>query len=56
MIQFLTFDEIIYINWRTVSAHGGNFNEPNNILNEEPLRYLIEAVTAEYLGCQCIQH
>lgn len=52
MISYLQKSDIIHINIRTVSAHGGNFNPPNNFLHEENLDYLIEIVESEMFGVQ----
>lgn len=46
----LTFDQLIKINERTVELHGGNFVPPHNLLNEAPLRYLIETIDATVFG------
>jgi death-on-curing protein len=50
MIVYLEKEDVVYINQRTVSEHGGNFMPPNNFLHEENLDYLIEAVQAEMFG------
>lgn len=47
---FLKKHNIIRINKRTVEAHGGNFTPPTNILNEQPLDYVLEIVNAEMFG------
>jgi len=49
-MKYLTKKDIIFINKGTVEKHGGNFVPPFNILNENPLDYLIEAVNAEMFG------
>jgi len=49
-MKYLTKKDIILINKETVKRHGGNFVPPSNILNENPLDYLIEAVEAEMFG------
>ena len=49
-MNYLAKDDIIIINERTVQLHGGNFVPPFNLLNENPLDYLIEAVNAEMFG------
>ena len=49
-MNYLAKDDIIIINQRTVQLHGGNFVPPFNLLNENPLDYLIEAVEAEMFG------
>ncbi|MBI5916861.1 MAG: type II toxin-antitoxin system death-on-curing family toxin [Bacteroidetes bacterium] len=41
---------IVLINQKTVKRHGGNFVPPHNLLNEERLDYLIEAVDGEIFG------
>lgn len=49
-MKYLTKKDIILINRETVKRHGGSFVPPFNILNENPLDYLIEAVEAEMFG------
>ncbi len=49
-MKYLTKQDIIFINKGTVDRHGGNFVPPLNLLNENPLDYLIEAVEAEMFG------
>lgn len=49
-MEYLTKDEIIFINKKTVAKHGGNFVPPDNLLNESPLDYLIEIINAEVFG------
>lgn len=50
MIEYLEKEDIIFINQRTVSEHGGNYMPPDNFLHEENLDYLLEAVQAEMFG------
>ena len=50
MVTYLTFDQIIRLNKRTVEVHGGNFVPPSNLLHSESLLYLLEAVEAEMFG------
>ncbi|GAA4399562.1 hypothetical protein GCM10023187_11630 [Nibrella viscosa] len=47
---YLDKEDIIFINRRTVSEHGGHFMPPHNFLHEENLDYLLEAVQAEMFG------
>jgi death on curing protein len=47
---FLEKHHIIRINKRTVDAHGGNFTPPSNILNEQPIDYVLEILNAEMFG------
>jgi death on curing protein len=47
---FLQKHNVIRINKLTVEAHGGNFTPPRNILNEQPLDYVLEIVNAEMFG------
>lgn len=47
---YLTKREIVFINKKTILAHGGNFMPPDNYLHEENLDYLLEAVQAEMFG------
>lgn len=42
--------DIIFINSRTIEAHGGLFIPPCNFLHEENLDYVIDAVKAEMFG------
>ncbi len=49
-MEFLEKTEIIFINKRTIEAHGGNFMPPNNLLKEQPLDYVVEVVEAEMFG------
>ena len=49
-MEYLTKDEIVFINKKTVEIHGGNFVPPFNIHNEEPLNYIIEAIKGEMFG------
>ena len=46
----LTTADIIYINGKTIEAHGGNFVPPQNLLHGENLAYLVEIVDAELFG------
>ncbi|TDB69195.1 hypothetical protein [Arundinibacter roseus] len=50
IVDYLDKDDIVFINKRTVSEHGGNFMPPANFLHEENLDYLLEAVQAEMFG------
>jgi death-on-curing protein len=47
---YLTKEHIVLINKLTVEMHGGNFVPPSNLLNSNPLDYLLEAVNAEMFG------
>ncbi len=49
-MEYLQKEEIIFINRKTIERHGGNFVSPHNILNENPLDYVVEAVSAEMFG------
>lgn len=49
-MNYLQKDEIIFINQKTIERHGGNFIAPYNILNENPLDYVVAAVSAEMFG------
>ena len=46
-LHYLDKKDVIYINQRTIAAHGGNFTAPNNFLHEENLDYLLEAVQSK---------
>jgi death on curing protein len=52
VVVYLSNDDIIYINHRTVLAHGGNYVAPNNFLHESNLDFLIEAVYSEMFGVE----
>lgn len=43
-------DEVIAINYNQTALSGGTFVLPANVLHEENLDYLIEAVGAEVFG------
>lgn len=47
---FLTKKQINTINRLTISAHGGNFVPPDNLLHESSLDYLVEIVDADLFG------
>lgn len=49
-MNYLQKEEIIFINRKTIERHGGHFIPPFNILNENPLDYVIDAVNAEMFG------
>jgi death on curing protein len=49
-MKILSKVEICFLNKNTVSKHGGNFVPPNNLLHEENLDYLIEAVNSKMFG------
>lgn len=48
-MEYLDKEDIIFINKRTVDAHGGNFMAPYIFLHEENLDYLLDAVQAEII-------
>lgn len=50
MIDYLTKEEIIYINRATLSRHGGHFVPPDNLLHGSSLDYLTESVAGELFG------
>lgn len=50
MMRYLTKEELIFINRKTVAMHGGQYIEPYNFLNESNLDYLIEVVQSEKIG------
>lgn len=52
MVTYLTYDQIVRLNKKTVEAHGGNFVPPSNLLHGDALLYLIEVVEAEMFGEQ----
>lgn len=49
-MKYLSKQKIVEINKKTVSAHGGNFVPPQNILKGDNLDYLVEAVEGEMFG------
>lgn len=52
MMRYLTKEELVFINRKTVAIHGGQYIEPYNFLNESNLDYLIEVVQSEMFGEQ----
>lgn len=40
----LTFDEIAEINRQQIVRFGGNFDEPQNLNNPDPLQYILAAI------------
>lgn len=49
-MEYLTKEDILYINFLTIQEVGGNFVPPNNFLHEGNLDYLLETVQAEMFG------
>lgn len=49
-MRMLTKADIIQFNKATVQTHGGSFVPPGNLLNENSLDYLLEAVNGELFG------
>lgn len=49
-MRYLTKKEIIFVNERTVKIHGGQYLKPFNFLNEGPLDYLVDIVSADLFG------
>jgi len=49
-MEYLTKEDIILINQKTIKQHGGNFVPPANLLNESPLDYLVDIIDAEMFG------
>ena len=49
-MYYLSRAQIITRNQLTVERHGGNFVPPENLLNAEPLDYLVETVQASMFG------
>jgi death on curing protein len=49
-MDFLTKEDILYINAQTILHHGGNYSPPSNFLHEENLDYLLDAASAEMFG------
>ena len=49
-MEYLEREDIILINRMTIDQHGGNFVPPNNLLNENGLEYVIDAVKGEMFG------
>lgn len=46
-MEYLTKEDIVLVNSKTIKRHGGHFVPPSNFLNEPPLDYLVDAVQAE---------
>lgn len=49
-MEYLEREDIILINRLTIDQHGGNFVPPKNLLNNNGLDYVIEAVKGEVFG------
>ncbi|MCR9103338.1 MAG: type II toxin-antitoxin system death-on-curing family toxin [bacterium] len=49
-MEYLEREDIILINRMTIDQHGGNFVLPDNLLNENGLEYVLEAVKGEVFG------
>lgn len=49
-MEYLEREDIILINRMTIHQHGGNFVPPDNLLNENGLEYVLEAVKGEMFG------
>jgi death-on-curing protein len=49
-MHYLTKEEIIRLNKRTLDRHGGHYLPPLNLLHESALDYLVETVEAEMFG------
>jgi death-on-curing protein len=49
-MHYLTREEIIRLNKRTLDRHGGHYLPPQNLLHESALDYLVETVEAEMFG------
>lgn len=47
---YLNREGLLLINRMTIDQHGGNFVPPSNILNENGLEYVIEAVKGEIVN------
>jgi len=51
-VDYLTKNEIIFINREMILHYGGLFTPPDNISNENALEYLVEAVQTELYGTE----
>ena len=49
-MEYLEEEDILLINRLTIKKHGGNFVKPFNLLNQDSLKYLIEAVEGKVFG------
>ncbi len=49
-MDYLKREDIILINKMTIDQHGGNFVLPDNLLNENGLEYVLDAVKGEIFG------
>lgn len=47
---YLEKEDIILINKLTIHFHGGGFVPPNNLLNDNGLEYVVDAVKGEIFG------
>lgn len=50
MIEYLLKDDILLINRENIKRFGGNFVEPENLLDGQALDYLLEAVQSKVFG------
>ncbi|MFT7121377.1 MAG: prophage maintenance system killer protein [Neolewinella sp.] len=44
MIDYLNGNDIVHINERTIRAHGGKFEAPHNLVDEEALAPIVESI------------
>lgn len=44
MINYLNGNDIVHINERTIRAHGGKFEAPHNLVDEEALAPIVESI------------
>lgn len=49
-MNYLIQTDIYLINQMSIEQHGGNFNPPNNLLNEGSIAYVVEAVQSTVFG------
>ncbi len=49
-MKHLRKEDILLVNEMTVEKHGGKFVPPFNILNEDPLDYLVDAIKSSIFG------
>lgn len=54
-MRYLDKSTVIYINRRTIEAHGGNFQSPDNLLNVDRLDYALEIVQSTVFGTPIYQ-
>ena len=50
MVHYLLAEDLLLINRMSIQQHGGAYMEPDNLLHESALRYVLEAPMSQYFG------